>query len=207
MTITHPEASLLMSLSLEKMLNFTRRYGHHYPVLYAMKRGEPLDLESVKNESVISHDYEDKSPDDKPDHIYRSALGFKMQEEKDESNIQSAADEIARTLDPDAIALLIPCMYAEYDNESTPVPATLQDEPDSCTILHLCYWLREDSKAAILMTPFQAEGHAEQADLDWASEEENAVNYGVVSSTFPWVRETAKLKAKILDPYREVRKS
>jgi hypothetical protein len=206
MSISHPEASLLMSLSLEKMMRFMRRYGHHYPVLYAVNRGEPMNLEDFKNESSISIDIEDKSPEDKDDHIYRSAIGFKMQVDADEQNIQRAADEIARTLNPDAIALLIPCLYAEYTDDDAPVPKSLQDEPDSCTILHLCYWLRDSSRATIMMTPFQTEGHAERDDLDWASEDENAINYGLVASTYPWAKETDKLKPKILNPYRDTRK-
>lgn len=204
MSITHEEATFLLSLSMDKMFQFMRRYGHHYPVLYVLNKGAPLDLSAISNDSIISVDKEEKEPGDKPDHVYRTLIGFKLQNDADEVNVQDVADEIARTKNPDAIGLVMPCMYAEYE-EKAAVPDTLNDEPDACTLLHMCYWLKGESKARIMQAPFQTDGkYVTTEDLDWASEEENAVNYGVVSVSYPWVVETNKLVAKLINPWGKV---
>jgi hypothetical protein len=204
MSITHEEASFILSLSMDKMYRFMRRYGHHYPVLYVLNRGEPLDLSGISNDSVLSIDKEEKEPDDKTEHIYRTLVGFKMQDDSDERNVQVVADEVARTNNPDAIGLIMPCMYAEYMDKDAVVPETLNDEPDACTVLHMCYWLRGESKAMITQSPFQTDGRrAGKEDLEWASEDENAVNYGLVAMSYPWTAETEALTPKIANPWRK----
>jgi len=201
--LTHSEASLLMGLSLEKILAFMRRYGHHYPVLYALNRGSPADLRGIRNESVLNVDSEEREPTDAPDKVYRSLLGFKLQGEQDEKNIQAAADEVARTRNPDAIGLLMACLYAEYDDVNAKVPATLKDEPDAWKVLHLCYWTREDPMARITQAPFETDGeHATGEEIELASQPGNEVNYGVVAVAYPWTCEFGRLVPKIRNPYQ-----
>jgi hypothetical protein len=206
MGISHGEASICVGLSIEKMFKFIRRYGHHYPVLFALKRGEPVDLSVIEGETIMSVDMEDKEPNHKPTHIYRSALGLRMQDEEDERSLQKVADEVARTCDPDAVALLNACLFAEYEDPDAKVPANLEDEPESYKVLQTSYWLREDGRAVFSMAPFQTEGQIEREDIDWASQDQNTVNCGLVTVVYPWTRETSKLKPRILDPYREIRK-
>lgn len=204
--IRHIEASLVVSLSMERMFAFMKRYGHHYPVLYAINKGEPLDLSIIQNESIITVDSEDKADTDEPDKIYRSLVGFKLQGDEDEKNIQKVADEIVDKLNPDAVALVMACMYAEYDDPNAKIPDTLNDEPDACKVLHVCYWTREDPTARITQAPFETQGQVSEDGLAWASQEGNEVNYGLVAVCYPWTIEGNKTKPKILNPYRELRK-
>lgn len=202
MGITHVEASFLFSLSMERMHKFMARYGRHYPVLFVLKKGEPVDLSFLQNESIVSVDAEEKNPGDTPDTIYRSAVGFKMEDDNDEVQVQAVADEIARSVDPDAMCLVIPCLYAEYEDENAKIPATLQDEPEAFTVLHVCYWLREDPTAYITQSPFHIEGSGTEETVEHDAAPENEVNYGVVVVSYPWTKETERFRPKILNPYR-----
>lgn len=201
--ITHAEASFNLSLSIERMFQFMRKHGQHYPVLFALNKGDPLDVGSCLNESVINHDSEDKDPAHPATRVYRSAIGFRNYEEEDEANMQKAADRVARELNPDAIALVIACIYDEFD-EDEKLPEQLQLDPDAFNALHTCYWLREDPKPQVSMVPYVCK----QADGPLTTPIANpveGVEHGVVSVAFPWVTDPRKLGTKIKDPYRELR--
>ena len=200
--ITHAEASFSVSMSVEKMFEFMRKHGHHYPVLYALNKGEPMDVSDCLNGSVISHDAEEKHLSHPEHRVYRAAIGFKNMEPEDEANIQKAADDLAKKLNPDAIALVIACIYDEFD-EGDNVPKTLDADPEAFKVLHSCYWTREDPEPKVSMVPYVCMDNEGSTPKDNTDEE---VNCGVSSVAFPWLTAPKKLGTKILDPYREQRK-
>lgn len=201
--ITHAEASFNLSLSIERMFQFMRKHGAHYPVLFALNKGTPVDVSGCLNESVINHDKEDTDPAHPDIRVYRSAIGFRNYEDKDEQNMQLAADKVAKELDPDAVALVIACVYDEFD-EDEDMPDRLDLDPDAFNALHTCYWLREDPHPQVSMIPYVCR-HAEGPLAPTVHNPREGVNHGVVSVAFPWVKDPKKLGTKILDPYRELR--
>lgn len=201
--ITHMEASFNLSLSIERMFQFMRNHGVHYPVIFALNKGKPLDVEPCLNESVINHNNEDKDPAHPIYRVYRSAVGFRNYGPEDEENMQKAADSIAKKLDPDAIALIIACIYDEFD-EGQNQPSELQLDPDAFNVLHTCYWLREDPKPWVSMVPYVCKPSDGPLTTPVTNPRED-VNHGVVSTAFPWVNDPKKLGTKILDPYRDLR--
>ena len=195
----------MMSLSIGKMLTFMKKYGHHYPVIYVLNRGNPVEMDESEDEnalSILNIDHELKEDTDKPDHIYRTLISMKLQNEKDEENVQRVANLIAQKYEPDVIGLIMPCMYAEYTEENPKIPESLDDEPEACTILHACYWRRGEDRGMLTQAPFQTDGtHAGKEDLPWIAEEGDAVNYGVVATPYPWQFENDKLQSKLRNPW------
>lgn len=208
MSIGHEEASFIMSLSIEKMYDFIRHYGHHYPVLYLLNRGSPVELSESDlgpaAESVLSVDNERVEDGESEQNIYRTLIGFQMQSDKDEKNLQAVADLVAKRYDPDAIGLLMPSLYVEYTGEDPTAGGSLEMEPDAVTALHVCYWLRGEEKARMTNAPFQTDGrHITREELDWGVEEEDARNFGLVTTSYPWSVETKNTQAKLLNPWRK----
>jgi len=202
--LTHAQASHNAALCVEKMLAFMRRHGQHFPALYALNVGSPVDMAVAVNDSVLTQDHEDKSPGDPGHKIYRSAMGFQLRGEQDEANIQKAADQIALLLDPDAIALVIACMYAEYE-QGEKRPDDLNAEPEAFRIVHASYWLREDPQPMVTAVPYVLNEEGNSEHLEWNSMEENRVNYGLATAAYPWSRPPRKMKTMIVDPYRSTR--
>jgi len=199
--ITHAEASFSVSMSIEKMFKFMRKHGHHYPVLFALNKGEPVDIDKCLNKSVISHDAEEKDPSHPEYRVYRAAMGFQNFGPEDEQNIQMAADKMAKELDPDGIALVIACLYDEFD-EDDEIPETLGTDPEAFRVLHSCYWTREDPEPKVAMVPYVCRENSEATPMD---NMESDINCGVASMAFPWMTNPKKLGTKLLDPYRELR--
>jgi len=203
--LTHTQASFSVGQCVEKMLAFMRRHGQHFPVLYALNKGKPIDVSAAVNDSVLTQDHEDKHAGDPAYRVYRSAMGFQLRGPEDEANIQKAADKLAKELDPDAVAIIIACLYAEYD-EGEKKPETLDAEPDAYKILHVCYWLREDPVPRVMTVPYAMNEEGQLESLEWNSMDENQTNYGVAAAVFAWSKPPKKMKTQIMDPYREMRK-
>jgi hypothetical protein len=197
--INYAEATLNVGLAIDKLFRFMQKHGHHFPVLYVLNKGTPLNVDECTNSSVISSDSEDASDSHTSNHIYRSAMGFKNVGVEDERNIQLAADKVVELLNPDAIALVIACIYDEFDSTEE-IPDRLDNDPEAFKVIHSCVWVREDPEPRVAMIPYTDENVHLSPEVTKSLPSE--INCGVARVQYPWMLDPKKIGTKINNPYR-----
>ena len=204
--VTSAEATFNVSIAMQKMFSFYKRKGYNFPILYAMRKGKPINIEDCENDSVIVMDSEPMSDEYNPHKVYRSSMGFQNFGPEDERNMQKAANEIVRRHNPDAVCLIISCLYNEYDKEEGE-PTDLEWEPGAFRVSQATLYIREEKEPRVLVVPYAID--PKKVDLRDESEAstlgivEDQVKRGVSVIEFPWMIDVSKIRTIISNPYRK----
>jgi len=189
--VRHEQVSFIMSEAIKGAKGFLQREGVFFPVLYAFKKGSPINLD-IDNESILNIKNEEDQGD--PEYIYRSVIGFRMTGLKDEEAILAISKRIAKEYNLDAVGLLLSCLFKESVGR---IPDDLRVDPEAVKVLHACYFIRKNSHESFIMIPY-----LERGELLNSIAGGDEPKYDITFMDSTWLSPSKKLGTKIPNPFK-----
>lgn len=179
------KVSDFLNVILERMKNFYMREGFCFPSLILLNHGSPIYLPGYEKETIVSIET-DETP---RFNIYKTLIALRVSSDEDEAAVQVIADELVHQYNPDAIALIMQCLYKPKGNEKS---NNLQTDPDVVRVLHSCAY-NGSGKGIIRLIPYINKGKIKTAEEK---------KYDVLFSESGWESENDNIKSRISNPYK-----
>lgn len=195
MTITHAEMSLIMDRIVSNSKSTVWGHGYTTPTVFFMRRGSVL---IIGEEEGVEECYEDESDTDPAFGIYRSMIGFRLSSNEDIDRMDKTIRKITARIRPDAVGMVMPCVYNEFPENNMGKKEELDKDPESIRILHTAYWLAEEPGAVMMITPYVSRGELKSyvpVGVDSAS------RYEVGFADYLWTRPNWKVQPRFRNPW------
>lgn len=177
----------LLDVILERMKKFHQREGYCFPSLILLNHGDPIYMPGYEKDTIVSIE-----TDELPRfNIYKTMIALRVSNDKDENEIQTIANEIAKQYNPDAIALIMQCLYKSKTNKNEN-SISLQTDPDVIRVVHSCAY-NGPEKGIIKLIPYINKGK-----IDTAIEKK----FDILFSESAWELENDDIKPRISNPYK-----
>lgn len=179
--ITYREAVEAFDAAIVTATSFLKRKNFLFPMLFVLKKGSLLNVR-LKNESVINIDYADVQPTDAPDTIYKTIVAFKVENEQDRKAIQEVSTLVALTYKPDAIGIVMTCLYNEGVWTGTYIP--MDRDPECVRGLHACFYIKDQKKPLLRTDLIMDKGKIESGV--WKDADDDSPNFALYFSRGLW---------------------